>query len=669
MAEAEDVIIDAARHASVHAADLWRRNRAQRVAPPGASLLDLRRRLELFAEAVLNVHLPVRTASEPAPRTVLARWLGRGKRAHAPLAVAATDGASIYLPGRIEADPERALELYRALTLQQAARVARGSVRAFPWLEPPAVQDLYLIAETAAIEAQLARALPGLARTCSMARAAMRESRRAPDARDPLACGIDAIYRLFLAAGVLASEPSLGSPAESLDWARTRAAGLPPSSRYRGLAPDLLLGRVLEPEAAPAALRRSYPAADNGPTRNPRSAPLSRRPRARREADDEDDPQTGLWMIQTTQPHEHAEDAMGLQRPIDQEPEADLVGASESISELESLRLVSSPGRVREAFVGEEPLPPSGVSGHHGSDSFAGRLAYPEWDYIRGGYVRPGAVVRRVPTPPGSTLWVDSVLGRQRATLARVRRRFEALRSRRCTVHGQIEGDDVDLQAFVNAYGDRRARLPPPDRLYVAHRPARRDFALLLLVDASGSTDAWCGGTHRIVDLEKEALMIVATALQALRARFAIQSFSGHGPGNVRVGELKRFDEGFDHAIAHRIAALEPDEFTRLGAALRHATAALRRESAHRRLLLLLSDGKPNDCDRYEGRYGFEDARQALAEARLQGIAPFCVTVDHHASHHLAPLFGPGNFSAVNAPQRLAGALLEWLRSVTVALA
>jgi nitric oxide reductase NorD protein len=260
------------------------------------------------------------------------------------------------------------------------------------------------------------------------------------------------------------------------------------------------------------------------------------------------------------------------------------------------------------------------------------------------------------------------VLARHRPTLTRVRRRFEALRSRRSVQYGQAEGEEVDLQAFVAAYGDRKARLPRADRLYVAYRPARRDFALLLLTDVSGSTEAWCGGTHRIIDLEKEALVVVATALQALRVRFAIQSFSGYGPREVRVGELKRFEEPFDREAAHRIAALEPDEFTRVGAALRHATATLRREPAHRRLLLLLSDGKPNDCDRYEGRYGFEDARQALAEARLQGVAPFCVTVDHHASQHLAALFGPGNYSVVSTPQQLASALLEWVRSVTVAL-
>jgi nitric oxide reductase NorD protein len=101
---------------------------------------------------------------------------------------------------------------------------------------------------------------------------------------------------------------------------------------------------------------------------------------------------------------------------------------------------------------------------------------------------------------------------------------------------------------------------------------------------------------------------------------------------------------------------------------VRHATATLMREPAHRRLLLLLSDGKPNDCDRYEGRHGVADVRQALAEARLQGVAPFCVTIDRTASRHLAITFGAGNFNVVREPADLPRALLDWLRVITVAL-
>jgi nitric oxide reductase NorD protein len=359
---------------------------------------------------------------------------------------------------------------------------------------------------------------------------------------------------------------------------------------------------------------------------------------------------------------------MGLQRPVDQEPDADLSGSAESVADLDALRLVATPGTSREAFASDD-LPPVTAARPMAQGSLAREgIAYPEWDYTKSGYVERAAIVRELPAADGSAGWVDGTLARNRVLLARVQRRFEALRSRRSIERAQPAGDDVDIEAYVGAYSDKRARLPRGDRLYLAYPPARRDFALLILADVSGSTEAWVSGRSRIIDLEKEALVIVSMALQVLRVRFAIQAFSGHGPSNVRVRPVKAFTEPFSRPLGRRIAALEPEDYTRAGAALRHAAATLVREPAHRRLLLLLSDGKPNDFDRYEGRYGFEDTRQALAEARLQGIAPFCVTVDRNASRHLAPLFGAGNYTIVRDAPQLATALLEWLRTVTVAL-
>jgi nitric oxide reductase NorD protein len=667
MPEAEDVIVDAARHASTYAIGLWRRNRAHGPEAPSVVLSDVRQRLELYVAAVLDAHVAVRTASAPAPRTLLSRLFERGRREQPRTIVPATDGIAIYLPPRVDAASLPAMDIYRATALQQAARVMRATAQAFPWSEPLPVQDVFLIRETAAIEADVSARFPGLAAVFARVRHALL-GRRPLHARGQAMAEVERVYRRYLESGRLDADCAT-SPAASLAWARSTASRLDFDARYPGLEPDALLGSVLQPDAVPSATAAQTDASST-PAHELRTTRVSRRPRARAASEDEDDPNDiGPWMIQTTQPHEHAEDAMGLQRPVDKEPEADLQGAGESIAELESLKLVTTPGSVREHFVGDDELGVRGARADSKPQLVPGALAYPEWDYTRKGYVERAAIVRTVATQPGPSPWVDAVLARHRATLAHVRRRFEALRSRRSVYYGQPDGDDIDLQAFVTAYGDRRARLPRTERLFVSYRPARRDFSLLLLADVSGSTEAWCGGTQRIIDLEKEALIVLATALQALRVRFAIQSFSGYGPRDVRVGGLKRFDETFDRSVAQRVAALEPDEFTRVGAALRHATASLRHEPAYRRLLLLLSDGKPNDCDRYEGRYGFEDARQALAEARLQGIAPFCVTVDHQAARHLAALFGPGNFSVVNSPQQLAAALLEWLRTVTVALA
>src|SRR5690606_3203742 len=117
--------------------------------------------------------------------------------------------------------------------------------------------------------------------------------------------------------------------------------------------------------------------------------------------------------------------------------------------------------------------------------------------------------------------------------------------------------------------------------------------------------------------------------------RCSVQAFSGKGPSCVTVRPIKRFDEDYSLAVGRRIAALQPERYTRAGAAVRHACALLMREAARHRLLLLLSDGKPNDIDNYDGRYGVEDMRRSVVEARLQGISVFCLTIDHQAAGYV----------------------------------
>jgi nitric oxide reductase NorD protein len=181
-------------------------------------------------------------------------------------------------------------------------------------------------------------------------------------------------------------------------------------------------------------------------------------------------------------------------------------------------------------------------------------------------------------------------------------------------------------------------------------------------VDISGSTDSWITQNLRVIDVEKEALLVVCDALEALGDPYTIMAFSGEGPEGVTVLPLKHFDERSSVIVQRRIAALEPDRYTRIGAALRHATALLMRKPARHRLLLVLSDGKPNDIDRYEGRYGVEDARQSVAEARLQGLHPFCVTVDRHAPAYMPRIFGSGGYAALHHPEHLPTVLVDVLR-------
>jgi nitric oxide reductase NorD protein len=269
--------------------------------------------------------------------------------------------------------------------------------------------------------------------------------------------------------------------------------------------------------------------------------------------------------------------------------------------------------------------------------------------------------------PDGSSAWVDAVMSRHAALVRRVRRRFDGLRPRRVQLGRQPDGAEIDLSAYVTAMADWRAGAAAADGLYRAARPARRDLAIALLIDVSASTDSWVGGTQRIIDVEKESLIVLLEALDALGDRHAAFAFSGEGPGGVRVTTIKDFDQRAGIDTRRRVASLEPDSYTRAGAAIRHTSALLARQAARHRLLLLLSDGKPNDVDAYGGRYGVEDVRQAVAEARLQGLVPFCLTVDHEAPRYMPSIFGRRGFAVLRRQDLLPAVLVEVVRRLLAA--
>src|SRR5690606_27002297 len=251
------------------------------------------------------------------------------------------------------------------------------------------------------------------------------------------------------------------------------------------------------------------------------------------------------------------------------------------------------------------------------------RFRYPEWNHADASYIEDGVTVRMLPLAVCDARWVDATLARHRAHLDGIRRQFEALRPERVRLRRQADGEDIDIDACVEGRADLRAGGFLRHGLYEARRPGRRSIAVSILVDSSGSTDGFIGGARRVIDVEREALLLVCMALQGLGEPFSVMAFSGEGPHGVTLRMRKAFDEAYGHEVALRIAGLEPERYTRAGAAIRHATSLLMRQPAEHRLLLMLSDGKPNDADRYDGRFGVEDMRQAVTEARLQGLFPF----------------------------------------------
>jgi nitric oxide reductase NorD protein len=666
--EPEGLLIDGTRKAAVAVRELWWRARPPQVRHE-LPLARVKRRLELVVGALYG-DIPAILPSDPPPQpTWLARVLGRARRHLSPrIAHPFTDGFSVWLPRAIEETEDEgvAVATYRLLALEQVARAVRGTPAAAPGdrLE----RDLYALAEAAAVDWQLSHEFGGIVADLRAARARSLSERPSLERLTTLEHRVEQLVRATLAAdpATLPSDVHLSAtPAESRRWARITAERLRrTAASYRGVAVVPLWGPLVI--ALPSASDHPAAPGDERSRRGPiRSAPLRQRPRTRQAAEDEDDERPGTWMIRPDEPMESVEDPMGLQRPADQEQDAGAADLADALSELAEVRVVRTPDTPRE-ILDSDAATLTGTAHPVGHDLAGAGIVYPEWDFRLGAYRPRGVVVWPRVAPAGSGAWVEEVMARHAALVRRVRRRFDGLRPRRQRVGRQDDGPELDLAAYVGAFADWRAGHASDDRFYTATRPARRDLALTLLVDVSASTDSWVSGGHRIIDVEKESLIVLLEALDALGDRHAAVAFSGEGPGGVRVLTVKDFAEPVRAEVQRRVAALEPDGYTRAGAALRHASALLARQPARHRLLLMLTDGKPNDVDHYPGRYGIQDTRQAVAEARLQGLVPFCLTVDREAPAYMPSIFGPRGYALLRRQELLPAVLVEVVRRLLV---
>ena len=209
-------------------------------------------------------------------------------------------------------------------------------------------------------------------------------------------------------------------------------------------------------------------------------------------------------------------------------------------------------------------------------------------------------------------------------------------------IHGLEDGEDFDLDAVITARADRRSGTPPSPKLYQARQREERDVATLFLVDMSASTDepvpdAPAG--RRVIDITKEALVVMTEALEEIGDTYGIYGFSGHGRQQVEFYLVKHFQERLTGAVKGRIGAIEPKRSTRMGTALRHAVAKIRAITARSKHIILLSDGFPQDVDYGDDRrsnvYGIQDTTMAFQEAARAGVTPFCITVDKAGHDYL----------------------------------
>lgn len=246
-----------------------------------------------------------------------------------------------------------------------------------------------------------------------------------------------------------------------------------------------------------------------------------------------------------------------------------------------------------------------------------------------------------------------------------IQAQFEQLRSVRYWLKAQPQGEELDLASWLDFHVESQIAPTQERGLYRSFRGNNRDISSLLLADLSMSTDAYLDNDNRVIDVVQKSMLLFGEALHSVGDRFAMYGFSSVRRNNVRFTLLKNFNESYDDIIRGRVLSIRPGFYTRMGAAIRQATNILVEQRSSQKLLLILTDGKPNDIDHYEGRFGIEDTHQAIQEAHRLGIKPFCITIDQEAQEYLPYLFGSDGYTVILRPEQLPVRLPQLYHQLT----
>lgn len=548
-----------------------------------------------------------------------------------------TDGRTVYLPPQVAHAATRAenLAVYRATIAHAAAQRFYGTLVADGGLEPlraaPNValaQAIFDLVEGARLAARLADDFPGLGRDLAALGATTLPT------RPPLASlrgrgqALEAILRRTLGAE---ADDLAGVRSRQGEQVRRLLANLPTPGGWAGLerrdSVDLThalyeriagLGEGAAPDLPPGRshIRLDRIRRDPPPPAPPRpvNTPEPERPKmAAGEA-----PRPGPTLIV---------EGKGPPPPLPNEDRrADNAGGRQvAVSYADTAPQFSS--RLVPLTAEEK----------------RGAFVYPEWDATIGAYRPEWCALRPRRLRQSSTEWVERVLRRHHAQVQALKRQFETLRPERQRLRRQDDGEDFDLDAVVESHVDRHLGLPPGERPYARTREDRRDIAVAFLIDLSGSTGGYVAGPQggeRVIDIAKESLVLLCEALTTLDDRHAIYGFSGSTRKGCEFYTVKDFADAYDDEAKRRLAGLTPLSYTRLGTPIRHTTTLLQAIPARVKLLMLFSDGRPNDFDAYGGEYGIADTRKALLEARGRGLRTFCLTIDAEAREYMPRLFG-----------------------------
>ncbi|MBV8620821.1 MAG: hypothetical protein JOY84_18295 [Curvibacter sp.] len=567
------------------------------------ALADMAGELGLLFRALGGAHgLRVDATSERSHGARRA-WIERLAGVREKCALASVDAQALRLPAVLDAYPDAALNraLYRWLTALCAVAPASGT-----WLQRNQQGSRFLLGHCA-----------GLAQVYRDLVAAELQRRPAPrDLPSDEARLESALRAALVEPGSQSILPASGRPHEPmLLWLSPDGAG------PLGMAPAL---------------------AEPLPEHRPASSMQEDRKRRQTQEAELPERDGGLLIFRPESIFSWAEYAK-VQHEVQENEDEDLAKAAD---DLDSLSVSDVQRAVAKSLrMNLDRAPRSESLAEPSNPAFQ----LPEWDY-RKSSLKPGHCTVRLQPLPDATATATALPERLRQDQRRLHRQLAALRPERQVRRRQVQGDDLDLDACVRWHTESATG---QQDCYQAVRRQQRDLSCLLLADLSLSTEATIAKELRVIDVIRDSLLLFAESLTVTRDRFAMYGFHSRLRHDVRLSELKRFDQNYDARVRARIAEVKPAFYTRMGAAIRYASHLLGAEASRVRLLLILTDGKPNDSDEYEGRYGVEDTRHALQEARRMGLHPFCVTVDQSGQDYLPHLFGKHGYTIVQRPAEL----------------
>lgn len=568
---------------------------------------------------------PVRPA---AHRRTLQRKMGTGRET---IAVPTFDGGRLRLPATITCFPDPALN--RAAYFWLTALAAKACTEALPDPEtdPMGFDRAQILANAQAADLAFADC-PGLrAPYSALCRQSlqMRPAFRLP----PAEATIESAIRNQL----------LGQPAEGEDAEDTVAP-----RGYMPFAPVPIWLSLLPYGAGEAA--QESDAADAPP---PAGAAVTKRKLGNRRDLDQANRKDG-FIIHRFESILSWVESMNLNRAIDDDDEEN---AQKAADDQDNITLTRNDKKAATRLKLHLDLSPAEAE----HEKLAGKFTYPEWNHKSRSYMDDHCRVLEMDAQPDPN---TSPFTPDHRRIKEVRRQFESLRPRRILRPRQMDGSELDLEAVIAARVELKATGETSDRLYMASRQIERDLAVAFLIDCSRSTEAAVGDTS-VNDVARDTLAAMAAGIDAAGDRFGIWGFSSLKRDRVFLTRCKTFAEPMSPKVTDNICALRPGHYTRLGAAIRHTSAMLAKESAARKLLIVLSDGKPNDLDHYEGQHGIEDSHMAVREARRLGQALHGVIIDEDGQDWFARIFGRGGFTLLPHPKRLSRALPDIYRTLT----